>query len=200
MALAKAFFFLLLAIWLHKGCSLQCPPLPKLWTHNVTGNLAKVYNAYAESKCELDADNWFKLYPDEHQIIARDIFEAIGAKSTDYIFDWGSGCGTKLRYLETHIGGSGFGIDISSRGVRWSQRRSTRSTFCLADGTNLTWLPTDHFHHVISFGALSLLYSSRASYGEDMLCAVIDELCRITKPSGCVFLVNCTGLLEVYNH
>ena len=143
---------------------------------------------YAKNNCRRNADNWFKMYADEHEIIARDMFEWIQAKPGDYVFDWGSGCGTKLRYLEAHFNASGLGIDISRTSVTWANRQSARSTSCWADGTDLAWLPTDCFDHVVSFGALGYVYVSRESYGEGLLCDIVDELCRITKNGGYLFL------------
>eukprot|EP00667_Euglena_gracilis_P020095 EG_transcript_21659 len=125
---------------------------------------------------------------EEHLIVAQDTFEMIQPRPTDYVFDWGSGCGTKLRYFEEHYGGKGFGIDLSPIAVRHSQAHANGSTFCVADGANLTWIPNGTFHHTISFGALFYLYNERASLGADKLCDVVHELVRVTKPGGRLFL------------
>eukprot|EP00667_Euglena_gracilis_P017395 EG_transcript_18325 len=180
--------FLLLFLFCIPCCTLLRCPDHSLATLPHVNKWKGYFDNYAKDKCAQRRDNWGLLTKEEHLIIAQDMFEMIQPRPTDYVFDWGSGCGTKLRYFEEHYGGKGFGIDLSPIAVRYSQAHANGSTFCLADGTNLTWIPNGTFHHTISVGALFLLYSDRASLGTDKLCDMVHELVRITKPGGRLFI------------
>eukprot|EP00667_Euglena_gracilis_P015979 EG_transcript_16653 len=106
---AHTLFLLLFLFFLPHCTLLRCPdhslaliPYVRKWKG--------FFDNYAKDKCEQSRDNWGLLSKEEHLLIAQDMFEKIQPRPTDYVFDWGSGCGTKLRYFEEHYGGKGFGI------------------------------------------------------------------------------------------
>ena len=86
----------------------------------------------------------------DHVRITHTIFEEMKVKPDDQVFEWGTGCGTKLRYLEDYYNASGMGIDMSPNSLRYAINNTERSVFCLANGKVLGWIPDRAFDQVCS--------------------------------------------------
>eukprot|EP00667_Euglena_gracilis_P034238 EG_transcript_58603 len=94
--------FLLLFLFCIPRCRMFSCPEQGLARLPHVNNWKGFFDNYAKDKCQQNRDNWRELSQKEHLIIAQDMFEMIQPRSTDYVLDWGSGCGTKLRYFEEH--------------------------------------------------------------------------------------------------
>ena len=77
--------------------ALQCPSSTTTMADARVNATSRHYDAYALRRCNDGRDNWLSLSAADHRAIARRIFQFIGAKKSDVVFDWGCGCGTKLR-------------------------------------------------------------------------------------------------------
>ena len=94
------------------------------------------------------------------------------------VLDWGSGCGHKASWMRQLFGVYVYGIDVEPAPVKWAQRHSMGS-FCVTDGTDLTFLPSSYFHHVHSNGAIHHLPLEKQ-------CHVLHDFIRVTMPGGSI--------------
>lgn len=170
---------------------LSCPA----WNTSASQDKEEYVNRYDGygTKCNWKGDNWLQLNVREHEVVARTIFETIQPKPGQFLFDWGSGCGQKLRYLEARHEVYGVGIDFSRTSVEYANAHTNRSYFCRADGQYLDWIPSNTFDHSFSFGGLYHLYPGNVwNYTREhlrmphfsALCNTVNALFRITKPGG----------------
>jgi len=125
---------------------------------------------------------WNKVTANDHYIILEGMQRMAKMKSGAYVFDWGTGCGEKLKFLTEKFNISGFGIDVSDLTIRYAQVNTTkRNHYCVADGTKMEWIPSNYFDHSISFGSVYHVYN------RTMFCHVLREMVRITVPGGSVY-------------
>jgi ubiquinone/menaquinone biosynthesis C-methylase UbiE len=146
-------------------------------------DMSEKYDAESQA-CHGYQDSWTLLSEADHVRITHTIFEEMKVKPDDQVFEWGTGCGTKLRYLEDYYNASGMGIDMSPNSLRYAINNTERSVFCLANGKVLGWIPDRAFDQVFSFAALYLLGTIVKDISESKLCVVLAELVRITKTDG----------------
>eukprot|EP01060_Flectonema_neradi_P036145 TRINITY_DN6882_c0_g1_i1.p1 TRINITY_DN6882_c0_g1~~TRINITY_DN6882_c0_g1_i1.p1 ORF type:complete len:434 (+),score=50.89 TRINITY_DN6882_c0_g1_i1:44-1345(+) len=123
---------------------------------------------------------WHKISLEDHMQILEVIEKQLGAKRHDYIFDWGSGCGHKMRYLSDKKGINGFGLDVSEKSVAYSIENTTSAnSFCRANGVRIDeWMPENYFDHSLSFGSVYHVYN-RTTF-----CSVLRSMFRVIKSGG----------------
>ena len=123
---------------------------------------------------------WHKITLEDHLNILKVIENLLGSKRGDYVFDWGSGCGHKMRYLSDKKGINGFGLDVSEKSVSYSIENTTSAnSFCRANGVRINeWMPENYFDHSLSFGSVYHVYN-RTTF-----CSVLRSMFRVIKSGG----------------
>eukprot|EP01006_Ploeotia_vitrea_P009367 TRINITY_DN21971_c0_g1_i1.p1 TRINITY_DN21971_c0_g1~~TRINITY_DN21971_c0_g1_i1.p1 ORF type:complete len:533 (-),score=87.98 TRINITY_DN21971_c0_g1_i1:526-2124(-) len=154
--------------------------------HQDTRIYQQKFNRVVPKTCKLGGDDWKDFSPVEHNICAEDMFTAIKLKPDDYLLDWGTGCGTKLRFAEEYYGAYGLGIDFAPDPVDFAQSVLKHSKACQADGTRLKFLKNETFDHVISFGGLMYIWRGTPEKDTQVLCETLSTLLRLIKPGGYV--------------
>eukprot|EP00758_Cryptobia_borreli_P003804 Tbor_TRINITY_DN3994_c0_g1::TRINITY_DN3994_c0_g1_i2::g.815::m.815 len=125
---------------------------------------------------------WHRVTIDDHHKILHNIVKISGIKRGETVFDWGSGCGHSMNFLYNEYNVTGVGIDVSSKTIEYAIRNTTsKNLYCVADGTQLEWIPNNSFDHVISFGSIYHVYNSVT------FCSVLRQLVRIVKKGGTVY-------------
>eukprot|EP01064_Diplonema_japonicum_P033002 TRINITY_DN63_c3_g1_i1.p1 TRINITY_DN63_c3_g1~~TRINITY_DN63_c3_g1_i1.p1 ORF type:complete len:405 (+),score=75.81 TRINITY_DN63_c3_g1_i1:46-1260(+) len=126
---------------------------------------------------------WHKISLDDHKLILRVIEKLLQVKKGDYVFDWGSGCGHKLKFLSDSREVAGLGVDVSEKSVEYSVVNTTKNNhFCRANGVRVDeWIPENYFDHAISFGSVYHVYN-RTTF-----CSVIRSMVRVVKKGGRVY-------------
>jgi len=104
-------------------------------------------------------------------------------KPGDFIFDWGSGCGTMLNYYQLTHGTSGVGIDVTEAAVLHARAHARGSQlFCHMDGSDLRTFPSNTFDAVVSWATL---YHVRRTLVQ---CEIVHHLVRMLKPGGIAYI------------
>eukprot|EP00744_Colponema_vietnamica_P006462 GILI01009385.1.p1 GENE.GILI01009385.1~~GILI01009385.1.p1 ORF type:complete len:783 (-),score=59.14 GILI01009385.1:41-2389(-) len=125
---------------------------------------------------------WHKISIDDHKEILETIGKTIEARKDDIVFDWGSGCGHQLEFMFERFGARGLGIDVSNLTVAYAANSTVAANrFCVADGNQLDWIPSNFFDKAFSFGSIYHVYDSRK------FCSVLRQMVRIVKPGGIVY-------------
>jgi len=144
-----------------------------------------------------------ELSEHDNLAISHTIFEAMKVQPGHVLFEWGSGCGSRLKYAEDYHNATGLGIDMSRTSLEYALRHTTTSAFCLVNGKILGWIPDKTFDGAFSFASLYLLGTTVKAIEESKLCMVMAELVRIVKPDSKVVIAgNLAGvhLPEAYFH
>ncbi|KAJ9462003.1 hypothetical protein DIPPA_20351 [Diplonema papillatum] len=134
------------------------------------------------SNC-LKAGIWHKITLDDHRKILSIIDHLLGTKPGEHVFDWGSGCGHKLRFLAEKKQVTGFGLDVSEKSIAYSLVNTTEQNhFCRANGARIDeWLPENYFDHALSFGSVYHVYN-RTTF-----CAVLRSMVRVVRKGGRIY-------------
>lgn len=104
-------------------------------------------------------------------------------KQGDFIFDWGSGCGTMLNYYGMTHGTTGVGIDVTEAAVVHARAHARgEQLFCHMDGSDLRTFPTEAFDAVVSWATL---YHVRRTLVQ---CEIVHHLVRMLKPGGVAYI------------
>eukprot|EP00906_Rhabdomonas_costata_P013231 RCo019019 len=98
------------------------------------------------------------------------------------LLDYGSGCGHGLTFMAECRGVQGFGVDIISENVQWSQRHSL-GAYCTGNGT--AFLPENSFDVVFSFATLTLLMKTS---NDTRACVFLRDFVRVVRPKGTVYV------------
>eukprot|EP01065_Artemidia_motanka_P022576 TRINITY_DN26773_c0_g1_i1.p1 TRINITY_DN26773_c0_g1~~TRINITY_DN26773_c0_g1_i1.p1 ORF type:complete len:430 (+),score=52.60 TRINITY_DN26773_c0_g1_i1:69-1358(+) len=126
---------------------------------------------------------WHRVGLDDHRAILGVISKLLGVKRGETVFDWGSGCGHKLRFLHDELGVNGFGLDVSELSVRYALENTTKDNhFCRANGVRTKeWMPENYFDHALSFGSVYHVYN-RTTF-----CSVLRDMVRVVRPGGRIY-------------
>eukprot|EP00993_Chasmostoma_nieuportense_P003478 NODE_4190_length_828_cov_57.238231_g4032_i0.p1 GENE.NODE_4190_length_828_cov_57.238231_g4032_i0~~NODE_4190_length_828_cov_57.238231_g4032_i0.p1 ORF type:complete len:243 (-),score=42.23 NODE_4190_length_828_cov_57.238231_g4032_i0:18-746(-) len=151
---------------------LVCPPVQETAQ-------AQKWNTYASNRCSHNRDNWLALSAKELRGMATHAFHTLAIQPRQMLLDWGCGCGTKARYLESKYNATVVGLDLSSVAVKYAAAHTNQSRFCVSSGVSLGWLPSNFFDTV--YGICSYSYLSPTG-----LCAALKESLRVVKPGGTV--------------
>ena len=125
---------------------------------------------------------WNRVTIDDHKKILRGIVRIAGIRAGAKVLDWGSGCGHSLHILAEDYNTRGVGIDVSNLTIAYARANtSSKNMHCVADGTQLGWIPDNYFDHAISFGSIYHVYN------RTMFCHVLRQLVRIVRSKGTVY-------------
>eukprot|EP01065_Artemidia_motanka_P048476 TRINITY_DN7813_c0_g1_i2.p1 TRINITY_DN7813_c0_g1~~TRINITY_DN7813_c0_g1_i2.p1 ORF type:complete len:416 (+),score=148.85 TRINITY_DN7813_c0_g1_i2:100-1248(+) len=126
---------------------------------------------------------WHRVSLEDHMNILKVIVGLLGVKRGDHVYDWGSGCGHKLRHLAEQYGTTGFGLDVSEKSVHYALVNTTSANhFCRANGARTeTWMPENYFSHALSFGSVYHVYN------RTVFCDVIRSMVRVVRAGGSVY-------------
>ena len=105
----------------------------------------------------------------------------LGYRRGQRVFEAGCAAGAFLDSMARQFGVEVAGVDFAGALIRVAQRRVPGS-FCAADAANLSFIPDEAFHHAVAFGVLT--YVNEAVHA----CSIAQQLLRITRPGGTVFL------------
>ncbi|RNF26141.1 methyltransferase [Trypanosoma conorhini] len=154
-------------------------PLEHLPRKRVTSVAAK-YNRRAHG-CLKDGI-WHRVRAEDHREIIRGIVRLSGIAKGSFVLDWGSGCGQSMQFMYEEYGVKSIGIDVANATVFYARLlTSDELLHCVADGTNLSWVPTDFFDHVISFGSVLHVFN------QTLFCNVLRQMVRVVRPLGTVY-------------
>ena len=123
---------------------------------------------------------WHKISLEDHMEILKVIEKQLAVSRGDHVFDWGSGCGHKLRFLADKRGVSGFGLDVSEKSTEYALVNTTRENhFCRANGVRTDeWMPENYYDAALSFGSVYHVYN-RTTF-----CSVLRSMLRVVKKGG----------------
>mmetsp|Transcript_96557 Transcript_96557/g.166444 ORF Transcript_96557/g.166444 Transcript_96557/m.166444 type:complete len:256 (-) Transcript_96557:543-1310(-) len=180
------------------GYSFQCPEYRLLENRLQKQYKVDKYHNYT-SFCDKKGDNWKHLTMDEHQRMTEKILQVLQPKAGQVLFDWGCGCGFKLRYAAVRYGVHGLGIDTAPQSIVYANNHNPNKdqlTYCAADGTVLSWLEDNTFDHTFSNGALYHLYLAKDhKRTAGTFCNTWMSMFRTTKPGG--FLLSTSNFLPM---
>lgn len=104
-------------------------------------------------------------------------------KPGDFIFDWGSGCGTMLNYFSSQFNTTGIGIDVTEAAVQHAQRHGRdNQLFCFMDGSDLRHFPSNSFDAIVSWATL---YHVRRTLVQ---CDIVHHMVRMLKPGAVAYV------------
>ena len=126
---------------------------------------------------------WHKISLDDHRKILMGIQKLLKVQKGEHVFDWGSGCGHKLRFISDEFGASGFGLDVSEKSIDYSLVNTTKNNhFCRANGVRIDeWMPENYYDHSLSFGSVYHVYN-RTTF-----CAVLRSMVRVVRKGGSMY-------------
>jgi len=170
--------------------TLQCPPNDGQFDHlqiplkhlprGKKTSVAEKYNRRAHN-CNGEGV-WHKVPLRDHHKILKVAAGFMALEPGMSVFDWGCGCGHKLKLLHDSFDIRGFGIDVSNATIAYARENTTSGNkFCVADGTQLGWIPDNTFDRAFSFGSIYHVYNTTT------FCHVLREMVRIVKPGGMVY-------------
>ena len=181
---------------------IECPPF-RLWASEDDDRVLDRRRSWVEHKYKLYASRcrerngvmWKELTRETHDKILARVLQVANisllgenaVESHTAVLDWGSGCGVSMDFLaqralrSSKVQFRGIGIDVTPEAVNYSRavysNLRDHVLFCHADGTDLSWLPSNSFDLVISFGALLHVPVPRA-------CATVNHIVRVLRPGG----------------
>ncbi|ORC92662.1 putative methyltransferase [Trypanosoma theileri] len=170
---------------------LACPPydpaaldrlqIPlKHLPRKIPTSVAMKYNRRAHN-CVSDGV-WHRVRAEDHRDILHGIVKLGRIQNNSFVFDWGSGCGHTMQFLYDFYGVSSVGIDVANATIFYARKLTSPNLLhCVADGTNISWIPSNFFDHAISFGAVLHVYN------HTLFCNVLRQMVRVVKPLGTVY-------------
>ncbi|RNF11672.1 methyltransferase [Trypanosoma rangeli] len=125
---------------------------------------------------------WHGVRAEDHRDILRGIVNMSGVGRGSFVLDWGSGCGQSMQFMYEEYSVKSVGIDVANASIFYARLITSDDLLhCVADGTNMSWILSDFFDHVISFGSM------RHVYNQTLFCNVLRQMLRVVKPLGTVY-------------
>lgn len=149
------------------------------------------YTRYVEQYCASSGMMQMHISYETYVRIVRRIARLANVTRNSAVLDVGSGCGTMLNLFYLWFNSSGLGVDVTPSAVEYAQRHAQlQQRFCRADVSDpasLKDIPSNSFDAVVSW---SVLHHIRRKLAQ---CAVAEELVRVVKPGGLVYLGHLRG-------
>jgi len=134
-------------------------------------------------ECPSVIDGYHFIFEAQYNELIRRVIAPMNLKAGQSMLECGCGSGAFLKAVDLACPGLKlFGVDYSESMLEASRAKMPGAAFLFGDIRNLSQLEDESFHHSAAFAVLCYL-----NHMEEARQA-LDELVRVTKPGGCIFL------------
>jgi ubiquinone/menaquinone biosynthesis C-methylase UbiE len=153
--------------------------IPSLFWHAVWSQKARELGG----ECPSVIDGYHFISEAQYNELIRRVIAPMNLKAGQSMLECGCGSGAFLKAVDLACPGLKlFGVDYSESMLEAARAKMPGAAFIFGDIRNLSQLEDESFNHSAAFAVLCYL-----NHMEEARQA-LDELVRVTKPGGCIFL------------
>lgn len=153
--------------------------IPSLFWHAVWSQKARELGG----ECPSVIDGYHFISEAQYNELIRRVIAPMNLKAGQSMLECGCGSGAFLKAVDLACPGLKlFGVDYSESMLEAARAKMPGAAFLFGDIRNLSQLKDESFNHSAAFAVLCYL-----NHMEEARQA-LDELVRVTKPGGCIFL------------